>query len=83
MNEKERKLIKLLKSYPHPNHDEDDRKGLIMCAVFSADENGWTDEFIRICENNPNSTFDDILALIFTDERFPPLKITSDEDDGE
>ncbi len=46
--EKERKLIKLLKAYPHPDHTEEDRKGVILAIMISADENGWTDEFIRI-----------------------------------
>lgn len=42
------------------------------------DANGWTDEFIRICESNPNASFDEILDLIFTEERFPPLEIVDE-----
>jgi len=81
--EKERKLIKLLKAYPHPNHTEEDRKGVILGIMISASENGWTNEFIRICEGNPTATFDEILSLIFTDERFPSLEIVdSEKEDG-
>lgn len=78
--EKERKLIRLLKAYPHPNHTEEDRKVIIIGIMISADENGWTDEFIRICEANPDVTFDEITKLIITEERFPPIEIVDDEE---
>lgn len=77
--EKERKLIKLLKAYPHPDHTEEDRKGVILAIMISADENGWTDEFIRICEANPDVTFSELTQLIFTEERFPPLEVVDEE----
>ena len=81
VTERQNKLIDLLKSYPRPNHTDDDACGLIVCILLAADENGWTDEFIRICEDNPNLTFDEILDLIFTEERFPPLEIVDDDED--
>lgn len=80
-DEKLRKLAKLLKAYPHPNHTEEDRKWVIIAALMSADENGWTDEFIRICEDNPEADFDDITKLIFTESRFPSLEIVDDEEE--
>lgn len=80
--EKERKLIKLLKAYPHPDHTEEDRKGVILAIMISADENGWTDEFIRICEANPDVTFSELTQLIFTEERFPPLEVVDEEEDN-
>lgn len=81
MNEKERKLIKLLKSYPHPNHTVDDRNGVGILILLSAGQNGWIDDFIQICEDNPNVSFDEILKLIFTEERYPPLEIVDDKDE--
>lgn len=81
LSDKQKKLIDLLKSYPRPFHTEDDACGLVICIVVAAHENGWTDEFIRICEDNPAVTFSDILSLILTDERFPPLEIVDDSDD--
>lgn len=80
LEEKESKLIKLLKSYPYPNHTKQDRNGVILAIMISADENGWTDEFIRICEANPDATFDEMTKLIFTEERFPALEIVDDEE---
>lgn len=80
INEKQKKLISLLKKYPHPNHDDDQFKGLILCTVLSADERGWTDEFVRICEDNPNVSFSEILDLIITEERYPPIEIVDDEE---
>lgn len=80
--DKKRLLVKLLKSFPHPNHIGEDHKDTIVGICIAADANGWIDEFIRICENNPDASFDDILALIHTPERFPPLEIY-DEDTGE
>lgn len=80
--EKERRLIKLLKAYPHPDHTEEDRKDVILAIMISADENGWTDEFIRICEANPDVTFSELTQLIFTEERFPPLEVV-DEEEGD
>lgn len=81
ISDKEVQLIKLLKKYPHPKHNVEQFKGLILCIVMSAHENGWTDEFIRICESNPDATFDDITKLIFTESRFPPLEIIDDDED--
>ncbi len=83
VNEKQKKLISLLKSYPHPHHDSDQFKGMILCTVLAADEYGWTDEFVRICEENPNADFGYILKLIYTEERFPPLEIVYDDEDFE
>ncbi len=77
--DKEKKLIDLLKQFPHPNHEGDDYRDTIVGVSLAADEKGWTDEFIRICEDNPNATLDDILALIFSEERFPPLEIVDEE----
>ena len=79
MIDKEKKLIDLLKSFPHPNHEGDDNRDTIVGVSLAVDSNGWTDEFIRICEENPNATFDDILASIFTEDRFPPLEIVDGE----
>lgn len=81
VSENEIKLIRLLKKYSHPHHDDEQFKGLILCIVMSADENGWIDEFIRICEDNPEVDFDDITKLIFTESRFPPLEIVDDDEE--
>ena len=80
MIDKEKKLIDLLKQFPHPNHEGEDFRDTIIGVCLSADANGWTDEFIRICEENSNATFDEILDLIFTNDRFPPLEIVDDEE---
>ena len=71
MIDKEKKLIDLLKQYPHPNHEGEDFRDTIVGVSLA--------EFIRICESNPNATFDEILDLIFTEDRFPPLEIVDDE----
>lgn len=76
---KERQLVGLLKSFPHPDYTDEDRKWIIVAILMSAEENGWTDEFIKICEENPGATFDDVTKLIFTEERFPALEIVDDE----
>ena len=81
LSDKQNRLIDLLKHYPRPNHSDDDACGLTICILLAADENGWTDEFIRICEDNPNVTFDEILDLIFDEERFPPLDIIDDDEE--
>ena len=81
VSEKQKKLISLLKNYPHPNHDDDQFKGMILCTLLTADEYGWTDEFIRICEDNTDATFSDILKLIHNEDRFPPLEIVEDEEE--
>lgn len=75
-----KKMIDLLKQFPHPNHEGEDFRDTIIGVSFSADAYGWTDEFIRICEENSNATFDEILDLIFTNDRFPPLEIVDDEE---
>ena len=80
VSEGEIRLIKLLKKYPHPDHDNDQFKGLILCIVMAAEENGWVNEFIRICEDNPDLAFGGITKLIFTGERLPPLEIVDDEE---
>lgn len=79
-DEKEKKLARILKNYPHPDHSNEDRKWLIVALLMSAHDNGWTDEFIRICENNPSIDFGGILKLLITDDRFPPLEIVDDEE---
>ena len=78
-NNKKKKLMELLKGFPHPNHEGEDHRDTLVGVCLAADANGWIDEFIRICEDNPNAQLDDILALIFTEERFPPLEIVDDE----
>lgn len=82
MNENGKHLVELLKKYPHPNHIGEDHRNAVVGVCLAADLNGWTKDFIRICESNPNVTFDDILELIYTPERFPPLEIY-DDDTGE
>lgn len=77
---KERQLVRLLKSFPHPDHTDEDRKWIIAAILMSAEENGWTDEFIRICEANPGVAFDEVTKLILTEERFPALEIVDDEE---
>ncbi len=80
LTKNEEKLADLLEQFPHPNHTGDDYESCLICISASGRRNGWTDEFIRICEENPNATFDDILALIFTEDRFPPLEIVDDDE---
>ncbi len=85
-NEKEKKLESLLRGFPDnyycncpiPYAYED----IIESTLEAGRENGWTDEFIRICEANPEAEFCDIISMIHTDERFPPLEIY-DDDTGE
>lgn len=79
-SESETKLIILLEKYQHPDQDDDLFFGIIFCTAYSGRENGWTNEFIRICEANPNATFDEVAKLIFTKERFPPLEIVEDDE---
>lgn len=51
----------------------------ISDIILAGRANGWTDEFIRICEDNQGMELEDIVRLIFTPERFPPLEIYDDE----
>lgn len=81
MSKSEEILVSVLKSLPHPDHDDDQFYGLIFGIVVSGRENGWVNEFIRICEGNPDLDFDGITKLIFTDERFPPLEIVDDDEE--
>lgn len=84
LSEKEKKLETLLRSFPDhyycdspiPNEYEE----FIGDIVEDGRENGWTDEFIRICEENPNIEFCDIVKLIYSEERFPPLEIVDDDE---
>lgn len=80
MTEKEAKLIALLGRYPHAERDDDEICGIIYIISRAGRENGWTDEFIRICEANPDITFGELTRLIFTEERFPSLEIVDDEE---
>ncbi len=66
LTKNEEKLADLLEQFPHPNHTGDDYESCLICISASGRRNGWTDEFIRIYEENPNAMFNDILALIFT-----------------
>lgn len=87
LSEKEQRLERLLRSFPDnyyinspiPNEYEN----FIGDIVEEGRENGWTDEFIRICEANEGAEFCDIVKLIFSKERFPPLEIVDDEDEEE
>lgn len=83
LSDKEKKLESLLRSFPDDFYCEspipNEYEEFIGDIVETGRDNGWTDEFIRICESNPNATFDEILDLIFTEERFPPLEIVDDE----
>lgn len=86
LSEKEQRLERLLRSFPDncyqqspiPNEYEE----FIGDIVEAGREHGWTDEFIRICEANEGAEFCDIVSLIYSDERFPPLEIV-DDDTGE
>ncbi len=86
LSDKEKRLESLLRSFsdnyycnsPIPNEYEE----FVGDIVEAGRENGWTDEFIRICEANPEAEFCDIVKLIYTPERFPPLEIY-DDDTGE
>ncbi len=80
-NETESKLISLLERYKHPEQDDDQFLGVIFCTVYAGRENGWTNEFIRVCEAKPDSTFDEVIKLISTEERFPPLEIVEDDEE--
>lgn len=80
MTEKEKRLMHLLKGFPHPNHIGDDYMGINISILSAARKYGWTDEFIRICEENQGLAFDKILSLIFTDERFPPIPVVDDDE---
>ena len=80
LTKNEERLADLLQQFPHPNHEGDDYESCLICISAVGRERGWTDEFIRICEENSNATFDEILDLIFTNDRFPPLEIVDDEE---
>lgn len=81
MSVKEAKLVSLLENLPHPSHDYDEVCGHIFIIGMEGRENGWTDDFICICEANPEADFSQILKLIFTEERFPPLEIVDDDEE--
>lgn len=86
LSAKEKELETLLRAFPEnyyckcpiPNAYEE----LVGDIVEVGRERGWTDEFIRICEANEGAEFCDIVNLIYSDERFPPLEIY-DDDSGE
>ena len=80
LTKNEERLADLLEQFPHANHTGEDYENCLICISAAGRQNGWTDEFIRICEDNPNATLDDIFALIFTEERFPPLEIVDDDE---
>lgn len=77
----EEKLCFLLKQYPHPGRTGEDYENMIIIIALAGRENGWTEEFIRICEANPNVTLDELFELIHTPERFPALEIVDDDDE--
>lgn len=85
-NEKEKRLETLLRAFPDNFYCNSpipgEYEGLLESTLEAGRENGWTDEFIRICEANPGAEFCDIISLIHTPERFPPLEIY-DDDTGE
>ncbi len=84
LSKKEQKLEQLLRAFPDnyyinspiPNEYEN----FIGDIVEDGRECGWTDEFIRICEANPGAEFCDIVKLIYSEERFPPLEIVDDDE---
>lgn len=86
LSKKEQRLEMLLRSFPDnyycecpiPNAYEE----LVGDIVEAGRDHGWTDEFIRICEANAGAEFCDIVSLIYSEERFPPLEIY-DDDTGE
>ncbi len=86
LSAKEIKLNDLLREFPDnfyvnspiPYEYED----TISDIILAGRENGWTDEFIRICEANSGSELNDVVKLIYTPERFPLLEIY-DDDTGE
>ena len=77
--DKDLELMCLLKALPSPDHDNRDKFGLILCAVISGSEHGWTDDFIRICKANADKDFGEVIKLILTEDCFPPLEIVDDE----
>lgn len=83
LSEKERKLEALLRDFPHEDFDEspipNDFENGIAFVILDGRDNGWIDEFIRICEANKGLTFTELEPLIYTEERFPPLEIVDDE----
>lgn len=83
LSAKESRLKNLLESFPHKDFDEspvpNDFENGVALAVLDGRDNGWTDEFIRICEANKGITFTELEKLIYTEERFPPLEIVDDE----
>lgn len=86
LSEKEKELEKLLRAFPDthycispiPNEYEE----FIGDIVEAGRDHGWTDEFIRICEANTGKEFCEVVKLIYSKERFPPLEIY-DDDTGE
>ena len=83
LSDKEKKLESLLRSFPDDFYCEspipNEYDEFIGDIVETGRDNGWTDEFIRICESNPNARFCDIVKLIYSEDRFPPLEIVDDE----
>lgn len=80
MTESEAKLLGLLESYPHIHHTDEDFHGVIFGIMISGRKNGWTNEFIRICEDNIGIDFHELAHLIITPERFPPIPIVEDDE---
>lgn len=86
LSEKEKKLENLLNAFPDTHYRDcpipNAYEEMIGDIVEAGRKNGWTDEFIRICEANPGVEFCEIVKMVYTDERFPPLEIY-DDDTGE
>lgn len=81
MNEKEKKLELILRSRPDSDYDEKMREAVITDALEEAHCHGWTDDFIRISEENPDLELG-FLATLFFKGRYKPLEIY-DDDTGE
>lgn len=83
MNEREKLLFDLLQAFPDHFYVDcpipNQRESLIDSVMTDARENGWTDEFIRICEENKGAEFKDIIKLIFSKDRYPGVMIYDEE----
>lgn len=78
MTEKEKKLELILRSRPDSDYDEKMREAVIANALEEAHSHGWTDDFIRICEENPDLELGFLATLLFKG-RYKPLEVYDDE----
>ena len=85
LSEKEQYLLDLARSFPDDYYCNSpiplEYEMLLEDLIVDGRKFGWTDEFIRICEDNRGIQFCELLKLIVTEERYPLLEIVDEDVD--